>query len=415
MYKKSMSALAAAALLLLSACGGEAGGNASDVGPAVTGDPIVIGTVGGFSGSQSASQALIDDAMQVWVDSVNHDGGVNGHPIKLVVKDDANDPAKALQAVKELVEQDKVQAIVGHASLVSTQWADYVTEKKIPVIGGPPVEITSNTEANFFPTGSNFMTLTVAQFVRMEKEGLSKMGLFYCAESPVCASLEGVATAAASLVGDDVGIAYSGKISQTQPSFTAECLAAKDAGVDAMFPATGSPTVIALAEACSKVGFNPVEVAQNTVFDNKSLASAPLDGSKLVSPTWNFLDESNETVKAYLDAVDTYAPDMRDSPQFTVNTFWSWLGGEMFKKAAENADFGPASAPDDLYSGLYQIKDETLGGSIAPTTYVKGEPTFVSCWFDIDISGSEFSSASDEPSCLTDEQVTGLQAILAGG
>jgi branched-chain amino acid transport system substrate-binding protein len=415
MKKRTLAALVTPSALALAGCGGDDKAGGTPSGPELTGDPIVIGAVGGYSGNQAGSQGLVDDASQVWADYTNANGGINGHPVKLIIKDDANDPAKALQAVKELVEEDHVIAIVGHSSLVSSTWIDYATKKNIPIIGGPPVESTSFTSPIVFPTGTNVPAMIVGQFVRMKEAGLSKMGVLYCAESPVCASLVPLAQASAALVSPDISIAYSAKISATQPSYSAECLAAKDAGVDAMFAGVQAPAVIALAEACNQVGFNPVDVTQLTVFSEASFASQPLDGSLLVSPTVNYLDESNPTAKAYLDAVDEFNPDMRKSAQFTVNTFWSWLGGEMFKKIAENADLGPDSTSADVFKGAYQIKDETLDGALAPTTYVEGKPTFVSCWFDVDLIDGGLKSMKAEPSCLTDEQLTGLNTILSGG
>jgi branched-chain amino acid transport system substrate-binding protein len=411
MRKKLFAVTVALALLGAAGCGAQ-GDTEGSSGTELKGDPIVIGTIGGYSGNQAGSQGLGDDANQVWADYVNHNGGINGHPVKLIIKDDGNDPAKALQAAKELVKEGVV-AIVGHNSLVSSSWVDYVTEQKIPIIGGTPVETSTFTNPNVFPTGANVPSMIVGQFVRMKAAGLKKMGVFYCAESPVCASLAPLSKAAAALVSSDLEVAYAGKVSATQPSYSAECLAAKDAGVDSLFPGLQAPAVIALAEGCDKVGFNPVEVAQMSVFSETSAASKPLDGTLLVSPTVNYVDESNATVKSFLDAVDEFNPKMRKSPQFTVQVIWSWLGGEMFKKAAEKVNLGPKSTPADLYKGLYQIKDETLDGAIAPTTYVEGKPTFNSCWFDVDIDEGKLKSVKKEPTCLTPEQLDGLNQILA--
>ena len=416
MFRKVLVAGATASLLVLAGCGSNSSSDSGGAsGPAVKGDPIVIGTVGGYSGNQAGSQGLVDDASKVWADYVNHNGGINGHPVKLIIKDDANDPAKALQAVKELIDQDHVVAIVGHSSLVSSSWIDYATKKKVPVIGGPPVESTSFSSADVFPTGTNVPVMIVGQFVRMQDAGLKKMAIMYCAESPVCASLDPLAKASAALVSPDLSISYATKVSATQPSYNAECLAAKDSGADAMFPAIQAPAVIALAEGCSKVGFNPTEVAQFTVYSPASLQAQALDKSITVSPTYNYQDESNKQVKTYLDAVNEFNPDMAKSPQFTVNTFWSWLGGAMFQKIAEKADLGPTSTAADVFKGIYQIKDETLDGAISPTTYVEGKPTFISCWFDVDQKGGKFVTAKKEPSCLTADQLTGLNKILSGG
>ncbi len=415
MFREALVAVTATGILVLAGCGTDGSGEANSSGPALKGDPIVIGTIGGYSGNAAGSQGLIDEATQVWADYVNHNGGINGHPVKLIIKDDANDPAKALQAAKELIDEDNVVAIVGHASLVDTGWVEYAAKKQVPVIGGPPVQASSFTSPNVFPTGANTPAMIVGQFVRMDDAGLEEMAIMYCAESPVCASIEPLSKALAALVSPDLSISYATKISATQPSYSAECLAAKDSGADAMFPAIQAPAVITLASGCARVGFDPTEAAAFTVFTPTSLAEPALNGSLLVSPTVNYLDESNKQVKTYIDAVNEFKPDMAKSPQFTPNTFWAWLGGAMFQKAAEKANLSPTSTSADLYKGLYQIKDETLDGAIAPTTYVKGKPTFSSCWFDVDIEDGKYESTKEDPTCMTDEQLAGLNKVLSGG
>ena len=51
--------------------------------------------------------------MKVYFDKINEEeGGVDGHPIELVVKDDAYDPAKSAPAVQEAIEGDQVFASV---------------------------------------------------------------------------------------------------------------------------------------------------------------------------------------------------------------------------------------------------------------------------------------------------------------
>jgi branched-chain amino acid transport system substrate-binding protein len=413
MKSKSLVALALGVALTASACGSSSADSGGGGGSRPTGDPIVIGVVGGYTGNQAGSQGLADDVSQAWVDWVNDKGGINGHPVDLIIKDDANDAAKGLQAVKELVEKDKVVAIVGMQSLVSSSWMDYATQQGVPVIGGTPVEASFLSQPNFFPTGTNVIAMIVGQFVRMKEAGLKKMGILYCAESPVCASLEALGKAAAGLVGG-VEVAAAQKISATQPSYNAECLAMKDAGVDALFPGVQAPAVVSVSTGCDKVGYDPIEVAQATVVSTQWFDTPSLDGSLLVSPNINWLDDSNPTVKDFLGALDQFAPDVRKSPQFTINTFWSWLGGEMFRKAAEGSDIGPTSTREDVMAAMYKLKDETLGGAIAPVTYTEGQPTLLNCWFDIDQEKGTLKSASEEPTCLTADQEAGLKAILAG-
>jgi branched-chain amino acid transport system substrate-binding protein len=99
----------------------------------VSGDPIVVGSICSCSGAQSAVIGKVSEANKAWAASVNAAGGINGHPVKIITKDDAGDPAKGIAAAKELV-QEHVQAIVGAVSLTDSVWAKIVDEAGIPVV-----------------------------------------------------------------------------------------------------------------------------------------------------------------------------------------------------------------------------------------------------------------------------------------
>src|SRR6266550_8984356 len=114
MNRKLVVALALSAALTAASCSSSGSGNSGTTGsqgPKLSGKPIVIGAIGGYTGSQAGSSGLVDDASRVWESYTNDNGGINGHPVKLIIKDDAGDPGKALQAAKGLVEQDHVIAI----------------------------------------------------------------------------------------------------------------------------------------------------------------------------------------------------------------------------------------------------------------------------------------------------------------
>jgi len=69
--------------------------------------------VGYHDWTDRASLAASPAAARAWVASVNAAGGLAGcHPVKLVVGDDGDDPAKAKAIVKKMVEEDKVVAFV---------------------------------------------------------------------------------------------------------------------------------------------------------------------------------------------------------------------------------------------------------------------------------------------------------------
>jgi len=410
--------LAVGGLLAAAGCSSSSpsGGGGSGPGSAnhLPGPSFVLGAIGSYSGAQSSSIGLVDDTSKVWAKWINDNGGINGHPVKLIVKDDALDPGKALQAAKELVEQDHVQAIVGEHSQIDNVWAKYVQDKGIPVIGGNPTQPSMFTYPNFFPTGASTPANLMALIVQMKENNLKKLGMVYCAEAPVCATLGTLATAISTVVGD-VSVAYTGKIAATQPSFTSECLAAKSAGADAFFTADSAPLGPKVASDCQKVGYNPHIVAETTTTSSLWTSAPSVSGALLTAPNANYSDTSVPGIKDFHDAIEKYQPDMLKSPQVGGNDLWAWAGGQLFATAAKNAHLTPSSTPAQIMAAMYTVKDETLNGISPPLTFTKGKPTNITCYFTAKINDGKFESLNDgKPSCLSADLVAGLDKILGG-
>src|SRR4051794_12813770 len=103
--RRLLTVLAASlvSILVASCSSSSSGGTASsDPSTTLTGSPIVIGNVGGYSSDQASSEAGAELVLKAWAQSVNDNGGINGHPLKLIVKDIGNNAAGGLAAVKEL-------------------------------------------------------------------------------------------------------------------------------------------------------------------------------------------------------------------------------------------------------------------------------------------------------------------------
>src|ERR1700688_1039016 len=73
------------------------------------GGDIVIGQVVDQSGlNLEASRDYVAGA-KTYFDFVNSQGGVNGHHLTLIVKDDGGDAERTLQRTRELIDNDRVQ------------------------------------------------------------------------------------------------------------------------------------------------------------------------------------------------------------------------------------------------------------------------------------------------------------------
>lgn len=110
----------------------------------VTPDTITLGAYGPITGPAAYIGLAGRDGMNLAIKEVNAAGGINGRKITVVFEDDAHSPTRALAAVKKLVEQDKVFAIMSVAGSNATVGTiDYLRDKGavmyVSIASAPPV------------------------------------------------------------------------------------------------------------------------------------------------------------------------------------------------------------------------------------------------------------------------------------
>src|SRR5689334_20667611 len=129
--KRTLFALFLVTTLLISfACerrGG--GGNACRTGP------VSVGYYGESSGRTSSFGQSAKNGVEMAADEINKAGGINGRTVQIVTEDDQGEPNKAATVVTKLINQDKVQALLGEvASSNSLAAAPKAQEAKVPMI-----------------------------------------------------------------------------------------------------------------------------------------------------------------------------------------------------------------------------------------------------------------------------------------
>jgi ABC-type branched-subunit amino acid transport system substrate-binding protein len=102
--------------------------------PGITDTQIILGAHAPLSGTYGAVYSMIPRATEAYFKYVNEtQGGVCGRQIVYKVEDNSFDPAKALEAARKLVEQDKVFAMVGSlGDLPHLGVWDYLNENGVP-------------------------------------------------------------------------------------------------------------------------------------------------------------------------------------------------------------------------------------------------------------------------------------------
>jgi branched-chain amino acid transport system substrate-binding protein len=80
---------------------------------APTGTPVKVGAILAMTGGASFLGAPEAKTLEMYAEQINAAGGVNGHKIQLVIKDSAGNSENAISLAKQLIDEEKVLAIIG--------------------------------------------------------------------------------------------------------------------------------------------------------------------------------------------------------------------------------------------------------------------------------------------------------------
>lgn len=353
---------------------------------AATKSPITVGNVGDYSGI--VGSVLKDGApmSQVVARYINDNGGLNGHPVKVVVGDAAGDPSRALSIVRDMVESKGVTVFLANFWVLSANGARaYLEEKKIPVVGGDVASAVWFKSPMFFPMGSSFDTLSVGSLKTMADLGHKKVAIAYCAEVEACRTYHDAAAARAASVGATV--VYSAQVSLAQPDYTAECLQAQRSGAEALMLGVESTALSRFARSCKQQGFTPPLVTASLSMIASTAKDPNLEGILAPVATFPFAANDSPATREYKAALSRYAPTLEESG----TTSAAWVSGALLREASKALPDQPTSA--DFLKGLWQIKNNNLGGLTGPLTFREGQPApDFTCYFLQSIAGGKFTA-----------------------
>jgi branched-chain amino acid transport system substrate-binding protein len=353
--------------------------------------PLVIGSVGTWSGLVGQNVVGGLNALQAWVTATNAAGGLGGHQVRLVTADDGTDPARHRALVQELVERRGVVAFVYNAAVFSGHASvSYLEQKRIPVVGGSGTEPWYTTSPMFFTqiiAGEVAIEATVASYARSAKAmGLSKMGLITCSDGvAVCDDTARVAPGYIKRYG--LQLAYQGKASLAQPDFTANCLAARNEGAEILYLALDANSYARFGKGCASVGYKPrYGIAQPVML--AELATDPnMQGSPGVSYTAPFFFGANPAISRFQQAMARYA----GKAPLTGSASLGWSAAELLGAAARRLPATPTSA--DILEGVWALNGDDLGGLTAPLRFKRDAPTVPPvCYWQVVVADNRYQS-----------------------
>jgi branched-chain amino acid transport system substrate-binding protein len=387
-------ALAGAGVLAITACSSSSSSSSSSASAASTGSsaaasnlkgaPLVIGVISSDSG-YGGNNPDVPTTAKDWETYVNSHGGIAGHSVQVIVEDDADNAATALQDAQDLI-QNKHAIAIGDSSLSNAAFEKYVDSAKVPVISLNEGDASTQyfTDANFFTDEATVPAGIWAQSKLAQLSGATKYGFLYCAEDPNCASAVPLTKADAASVG--IKLAYQASFSSSAPNYTAQCLAAQQAGVQALFVAGANQSANErVLDNCASQHYQPAAIAAVGTLGNAAAKDAqiPVEWGYTGTIPWFVKDASTATFDSVMGS---YLPNAI-SPPLVIGT---WTGLELFAAAAQHVGATPTA--QDIYTGLYSLKGDTLGGLTAPLTFKKGQPNQDNCFFVYEVKNGTYST-----------------------
>ncbi len=142
-------------------------------------ETIKVGAILAATGPASFLGGPEARTLEMLVEEVNAKGGINGNKIELIIKDSAASPEKAISFAKQLIEEDKVLAIIGPSTSGETMKIKNICEQaKTPLLSCGAAEVIVNPVASYvFKTPQKDSYAVKKIYMEMNKLGIKKIAV----------------------------------------------------------------------------------------------------------------------------------------------------------------------------------------------------------------------------------------------
>lgn len=350
----------AAVSLVLAACGdgnGDGGAGADGNG----GDdatPYRIGVLVGLTGSYAALGDPEHKAVELYFDDVNDDGGIDGHPVELVVLDTASNESTAVNQFRRLAIEEEVHAVIGPSSSgESIALRTFSKDLTVPTIGlasssaivEPPEESTYMFKQY---TGTNESLMAQLQFT--EEQGWDKVALLYANDGYGQDPANRIDTVAEDF---DLSIVAKEAFDPASTDVTAQLSKIAQSDPDVVLVWAVMPANAVVAKSAESIGleqplFHSPGAGSAAYVDSGGTAAngSYLQGSVVLAP--DSLEEGDAQYEATMRLVEAYTDAHSEAPgQYAAN---GWDGATIVTNAISQA---AEHDPSDVQGTRDAIRD----------------------------------------------------------
>jgi branched-chain amino acid transport system substrate-binding protein len=276
--------------------------------------------------------------MQAAVDSINAAGGVKGHPLKLDFCDTQFQASLELSCARQLI-SDHVVAVVDPTIVADQSGAEFKLFKAagIAFFGGAGTSPTETSDPNSYPLSSGGAGWSWGAIKALKLAGAKRI-VIYANAGPVGQYVASIISQAIKGLGlENAGTVLADL--QADPTLASSAAKVVATGADGVFAAVSN---LALeVEALSQAGYKGRVATTSALTGSEALKTlGPIGNGILVSSqTAFYTDSSDPAVKAFLAAMQKYAP----GTPIDSNLPAFYAAVELFAKVMETST---SSTPD---------------------------------------------------------------------
>ncbi|HTZ18810.1 MAG TPA: ABC transporter substrate-binding protein [Dissulfurispiraceae bacterium] len=149
--------------------------------------PYKIGVIVAATGSASFLGEPEKNTFIMLADQINKAGGINGHPLEVIVEDSKSDETQAVLSAKKLLDQDNVLAILGPSTTgESMAIIPILTKAQTPMISvasGAVIVQPVSERYWIFKTPQNDSSMIETIYTYIKKHNITKVGIMSVASS----------------------------------------------------------------------------------------------------------------------------------------------------------------------------------------------------------------------------------------
>ncbi len=321
-------------------------------------DPYVVGFSMAVTGRGSGIYAPIKDAFDLYFKEVNARGGINGHPVKILIQDNAAQPSKAAAQAKKFVTHDKVILLM-NAALSSTfaPMIKVAKRYKVPIFFAGsvcPKEVypPSADPMQFCSTGfaAKYDSRFALSFIKEQSKGPINLGLV-AMNIPVSRGEIDFAEKLAKTMG--IKVTDKEAIPPPTPDYTPFATKLKSTGPNWVYAWAPWVTEVKTLEALRKLGWKGRYIAFAHIQAEDELARLK-DDNFYVFGTNAFFSDDLEIHKAIKEA------SLKEKTIYPYTKLVEgWIAAIVLEEILKKVSWPPT--PEKVRAAMNEVKAETKG------------------------------------------------------